>query len=393
MGEPIPSSLDLLLDACSVSPAPARELGGVAWDELLAAAERHSVSPLLTRHLAALPGGVPPRVFAALRERSDRNALRNIFLARHLAELLQRLAAEGVRAMPIKGPVLAIAAYGDLALREFGDLDVVVHPRDFDRARSLLAAWGYAPETQLTSAGERALRASDHHIPLASADGQVKVELHWSLGRGRLGRDDAWVWSNVRPVSILGMELPSLSWSALLVYLCAHGASHGWRNLGWIRDVAGVLASAPEGELGDAPRLAAAASTRRRLQLGVALAHELLGAPIPEPLERGGDRTTSNNSTSNHRAIRHMLAEVRAALRSDHEPTALESLSFQCRARDTLRDRIAYCAEILAAPHVADVEQISLPHPLRWAYYFVRPARLVAKRLRRVRAQGSSLKP
>jgi hypothetical protein len=42
---------------------------------------------------------------------------------------------------------------------------------------------------------------------------------------------------------------------------------------------------------------------------------------------------------------------------------------------------------------VADVEQISLPHPLRWAYYFVRPARLVAKRLRRVRAQGSSLKP
>jgi hypothetical protein len=88
-----------------------------------------------------------------------------------------------------------------------------------------------------------------------------------------------------------------------------------------------------------------------------------------------------------------MLAEVRAALRSDHEPTTLESLSFQCRARDTLRARTAYCTEILAAPHVADVEQISLPHPLRWAYYFVRPARLVAKRLRRVRAQGSSLKP
>jgi hypothetical protein len=376
-----PDSVALLIDACRVSPAPppARDLGGVDWDELLAAAERHSVSPLLARHLAALPDGAPPQVLAALRERSDRNALRNVFLTRHLAELLQRLSAEGVRAMPIKGPVLAIAAYGDLALREFGDLDVVVHPDDFDHARSLLAGWGYAPKAQLTSAGERALRASDHHLPLVSADGQVEVELHWSLGRGRLGRDDAWVWSNVRPVSILGMELPSLSWSALLVYLCAHGASHGWGNLGWIRDVAGVLLSNAEGRLRDAPRLAAAASARRRLALGVALAHELLGAPIPEELGRGIDRTITDD-----RPVRRLLNEVRAALRAESGATLLEWLAFQCRTRDTMSDRVSYCAHVLAAPHVADVEWISLPHPLRWAYYVTRPVRLVAKRLRRI---------
>lgn len=379
----IPSALDILLDACRVSPAskPARDLGGVNWDGLLAAAECHSMSPLLARWLVTRPDGVPPRVLSALRERSDRNAFRNVFLTRHLAELLQRLAAEGVRAMPIKGPVLAIAAYGDLALREFGDLDVVIHPRDFDRARALLAAWGYSPQTQLTSAGERALRASDHHIPLASADGQVKVELHWSLGRGRLGRDDAWVWSNVRPVSILGMELPSLSWSALLVYLCAHGASHGWRNLGWIRDVAGVMVSAPEGELRDAPLLAAAASARRRLALGVTLAHELLGARIPAYGEEPNDRTMPDD-----RAVRRLLDDVLAALPVEDEPTPLASLAFQCRTRDSLADRARYCVEILAAPHVADVEWISLPWSLRWLYYLARPARLVAKRMRRARA-------
>jgi hypothetical protein len=386
----IPSALDILLDACRVSaaPEPARVLGGVNWDGVLAAAERHSVRPLLTRYLAVRPDGVPPHVLAALRARFDRNALRNVFRTRYLADLLQRLAHEGVRAMPIKGPVLAIAAYGDLALREFGDLDIVVHPREFDRARSLLGAWGYVPEAQLTSAGERALRASDHHLPLLSGDGQVKVELHWTLGRGRLGRDDAWVWSNVRPVSILGMALPALSESALLVYLCAHGAAHGWRNLGWIRDVAGLLRSTPEGKLRDAPALAAAASARRRLELGVTLAHELLGAPIPAYGEEPNDRTMPD-----YRAVRRMLTEVRAALPVEDDPTVLESLSFQCRTRDTVRDRIAYCAEVLAAPHVADVERISLPHPLRWAYYIVRPARLVAKRLRRVPVPGSGPKP
>lgn len=320
-------------------------------------------------------------MLATLGARFDRNALRNVFLARHLAELLRRLARDGVRAMPIKGPVLAIAAYGDLALREFGDLDIVVHPRDFDRARSLLGAWGYRPESELTSAGERALRASDHHIPLVSGDGQVKVELHWSLGRGRLGRDDEWVWSNVRPVTVLGMELPALSESALLVYLCAHGAAHGWRNLGWIRDVAGVLLSASEGKLRDAPELAAAARARRRLALGVALAHELLGAPIPEGLEH-----LRGHKASDYRAVRRLMDEVRAALPVDDEPTALGSLSFQCRTRDTLRGRAGYCLRVMAAPHVADVEWVSLPRPLRWVYYLARPARLVAKRVRRVPA-------
>jgi hypothetical protein len=345
------------------------------WEWLLAAAERHAVMPLLARRLAGPDGAAPPPILARLRARFDENVLRNLALTTTLAELLGRLAGAGVEAMPIKGPALAISAYGDLALRQFGDLDIVVRPADFDRARSLLRDWGYRPALELGDAGERTLRSSDHHLPLEHEESKVRVELHWSLDNGRPGRilDGDWVWANARTVSLLGREVPALSWSALLVYLCVHGAKHGWTNLGWIRDVAGVLEAAPAGELAGAARLAAATDARRRLALGVALARSLLAAPARDDLQPEGGADVAR-----------LEEEVRAGMFDDAGAGRLGELAFQCRTFDTLRDRAGYCWYVLATPHPADVEAVKLPGWMRGLYFLARPARLAAKYGRRI---------
>ncbi|HEU4585143.1 MAG TPA: nucleotidyltransferase family protein [Gemmatimonadaceae bacterium] len=362
---------EILLDACRVEPAPYPTYENTDWPALLDAAEYHAVTPLLARRLGANPHEVPPRVLETLRARYDANALRNVVLTRTLAEILQHLGASAVDAMPIKGPALAIAAYGDLALREFGDLDIVVRPEKFDRARELLHELGYRPLTPLTGEGERVLRGTDHHMPLVHEESRVMVELHWSLDNGRPGRylDADWVWSNARTVSLLGRELPALSWSALLVYLCVHGAKHGWTSLGWIRDVAGVVATAPDGELAMAAPLAAAADARRRLALGVTLARSLLAAP-----ERGDLAVNAGD------AVARLERDVRARLFDSTERTRGEWVAFQCRTFDAARDRVGYLWHIVAAPHVADVQSVALPRWLRWLYFLLRPARLAAER-------------
>jgi hypothetical protein len=366
----------LLLDACrsGLASSPRRVEAApdpsTDWEWLLAAAERHAVSPLLTRYLGESAEGVPAAVLQRLRARFDANALRNVTLAHDLAALLERLAAAGVDAMPIKGPVLAISAYGDLALREFGDLDIVVRAADLVRARELFAGWGFEPATPLTAAGERALLASDHHIPLIGPGGRLTVELHWSLDNLRPGSrlDGEWVWANARQVPLLGREVSALSWSALLVYLCVHGAKHWWSTLGWIRDVGGVLASAPPGELDAAPAIASAAGAERRLALGVLLAHELLGAPDRLELP-GGD----------HQVVTILAREVREHLFDERARGRVESLLFQCRTLDRVRDRAGFALHLVAAPHVADVEIVRLPQGVGWLYRAVRPLRLVAK--------------
>lgn len=378
-------SARLLVAACSVAPVELPVDREPDWEWLLAAAERHAVLPLLARRLPELGAGgaVPPHIAARLRARYDENALRNLAFTGTLAELLGRLAGAGVEAMPIKGPALAISAYGDLALRQFGDLDIVVRPADFGRARSLLGEWGYRAPPELTDAGERTLRSSDHHLPLAHDESKLRVELHWSLDNGRPGRilDGDWVWANARTVSLLGREVPALSWSALLVYLCVHGAKHGWTNLGWIRDVAGVLAAAPAGELAGAARLATAADARRRLALGVALARSLLAAPARDDLRPEGGAEVAR-----------LEGEVRAGMFDEAGAGRLQALAFQCRTFDTLRDRAGLCWHVLAAPHAADVDAVKLPAWLRGLYFLARPARLAAKYGRRIaRGEGREM--
>ena len=367
---------ELLLEACSFERGDRPLVPGgqpassLDWQWLLSAAELHAVSPLLSRRLRDEPAGVPADVLATLRARFDANSLRNMAMARDLADLLERLGENGVDAIPIKGPTLAISAYGDLALREFGDLDIVVRSTDLARARELFAAWGFRPATQLTPAGEAALLGSDHHIPLLGPGDRITVELHWSLDNLRPGSrlDGEWTWSNARRVQLLGRDVASLSWSALLVYLCVHGAKHGWNRLGWICDVAGVLASAPERELSQAPLIAAAVGAERRLALGVRLAHELLGSPLLPELKHREDGVVSA-----------LVRDVRARLFSEEPPHRVASLVFQCRTLDRARDQLGFAFHVLAAPHVADVQDVRLPERLGWLYRVVRPARLLVR--------------
>ncbi len=365
-----PVEVGFLLDACRSAPGHPATSPSFDWEWLVAAATRHAVLPLLARYITDFPSGAPSSVIDSLRTKSDETAIRNLAMAAHLAELLAGLAGHGIEAMPIKGPALALSAYGNLALREFADLDVIVHPSDLPGARSALAKWGYEPVVSLGTGGESALLRSDHHLPLADPEGRV-VELHWALDRGLVRRSmgEAWIWRNARSVRILGgRAIPALSWSSLLVYLCVHGAKHSWARLGWLVDVARVLGAAPRGELDEAARLATAAGASRRLELGVDLACELLGAPLPTSLRWKRDGATAG-----------LAAEVRTGLFGAEAPSRSRQVAFQCRSRDRMLDAGAYCLHLVAAPHVADVEASNLPAGLSGLYYIARPVRLLRK--------------
>jgi len=103
--------------------------------------------------------------------------------------------------------------------------------------------------------------------------------------------------------------------------------------------------------------------------LGCALAAELLGATIPGwPGARDA-------------RVGRLVADVRARL-LENAP-GMSPPAFELRLRTRLADRIAYLAEIAAAPRVADVRLAALPRRARALYYVLRPVRLVAKYGRR----------
>src|SRR5712692_636112 len=178
-------SEDVLLLCCSrthLDSGKAEQLRALLnenlnWLYLVEAALQHGMAPLVHWQLNAVQPEAGP---AAWREFLQilfaRDARRNLSLTAHLLRLLEVFERNGILAVPYKGPTLAVLAYGNLALRNFMDLDLLVATREVAKAYELLVSEGYRPQFEL--AGERG--ASSSRIPgqyLFTRDNCI-VELH-----------------------------------------------------------------------------------------------------------------------------------------------------------------------------------------------------------------------
>src|SRR6266487_5173379 len=114
------------------------------WDYLLNSANRHGLTQLLYRHLSShCPETVPERVAAKLKEEFVGNSCAALHLMSELLRITKTLEGSGICAVGFKGPLLSLSAYGEIGLRQFGDLDILIKEQDFRRARSLLESEGY----------------------------------------------------------------------------------------------------------------------------------------------------------------------------------------------------------------------------------------------------------
>ena len=148
---PISQEMEMLLCCARTTLSPElaaqiRKLGDepLDWDRVLSQASQHSLAPLLERSLrTAAPERLPDARFERLRKETRANALHALALGSELARVVQRLDERGIAVLSYKGPVLAIQAYHDVALRQFDDLDIVLRQRDMREAHETLLGLGY----------------------------------------------------------------------------------------------------------------------------------------------------------------------------------------------------------------------------------------------------------
>src|SRR5215469_7066735 len=92
----------------------------INWKLLLGEAHRHSVLPLLAHHLHQyFWPQIPQHVRDLLTEASRSSQRRNLALRTELLRILAILKSAKVPAIPLKGPLLAVQAYSNSALRMY----------------------------------------------------------------------------------------------------------------------------------------------------------------------------------------------------------------------------------------------------------------------------------
>ena len=117
---------------------------GIDWDYSIETTLRFGSTPLLFWNLITFfSEEIPKSVSTQIRDIFPIDALKNIGLKNELLKLLELVKDYEISAIPFKGPVLAISAYGNLDRRIFSDLDILVRELDFLKTKKLLISQGY----------------------------------------------------------------------------------------------------------------------------------------------------------------------------------------------------------------------------------------------------------
>jgi hypothetical protein len=312
------------------------------WPYVLSKSWWHRVRPLVHRHLSSLPAElIPDEVLKELLNQATELAARNLRLASALTEVAGMFEQRQLRMLVFKGPTLSEDAYGNLGLRECGDLDMLVHPDDVPSVQKMLVENGF------TSAWDQ-LERKRQAFGCEFLRNGTELDVHWDLAPGwfnyRVDFDRLWTAGTGLETSFTFAR--KLSPENAVLVLCIHGTKHWWERLRWICDIAELVNSSPGMHWDRVYAGAERANARRTVELGLRLAADLLSAKLPEHVSQHLNRSPVAQRQSSQVIAWLARGESGAAQRR-----LRERFLFRLRLCERARDRLPQLVHYLwAAP-------------------------------------------
>lgn len=366
-----------------MQPANAEKIREIAkrsldWDFLLNAAAENSVMPLLGMHLAQTAGEfVPPEWIERVRGACRASTLRSLLLTGELIKIVNHLDASQIAAIPYKGPVLAVQAYGDMALREYEDIDLIICQRDLVKAHEVMLGLGFRPRFPwIHSSGYSGGTASVIPGEYNYVDDarRIIVEFHTELTLRHFPNtpDLDELSKRLVPASLSGHTVKTFSPEDNLSALCIHGAKDIWERISWVADISELIQVGSGFDWDAVWKRAEQSRAERMVSLGLALAADLLDAPLPVEVR---SRVTKD-------AIATAIAgELKAKLlqRNPRQLSGTARFRFRRQMITKTLPGWRYSMRLAMAPAEEDWETIRLPRALAPLYIALRPLRLLQK--------------
>lgn len=348
------------------SVLPSKE--GLDWNLVLQLAGRHAVTGFLQRVCNS------PELAGAGLEATHAN----LALSAELAKLAGVFAREGIEIIPLKGPVLAAALYGDEVLKKSTDLDLLVRRRDALKAKRLLESIGYRLLTVAHWPSDAAwLRNVNDELAFRDPGSWLKLDLHWSLLPGYFPSplSEVELWAGARSTVWGGARVRSLSPEQQLLFLCAHGTKHLWVRLGWLCDLARLVQVERDMNWSEVFEQARQSHTTRMILLGLLLARDLFGVELP-----AGAAALAKADPAAQVLAANVVERLRAGRPATH--VAVARFCLRVLERGSQRARLVF--GMFPQPTEAEYQVLQLPPALYWAYYLLRPLRLTVKHARQI---------
>jgi hypothetical protein len=244
-----------------------------------------------------------------------------------------------------------------------------VHPIDFPKAYAVLEDAGYSPAFKIDKKQTKYLVRTDNHFSF-KRQGDI-IELHW----GAAPQENIYpiaeelLWQDLNAVQVLDKELYTLSFENTVIFICLHGAKHGWKQIKWIVDLAYLTQSIPESHWFNVLEYARRLGFFRQVCLGLLLSKDIVGAVLPSKVE---------DLIKIDKHAQQITYDVRASLfKSPRKPNLLGEYLFYLDTRERWKDRLHFLIDVILKPKTPDWRLILLPENLFYFYYIIRPIRLL----------------
>jgi hypothetical protein len=347
----------------------------IDWAYLLSEAAENSITPLLEKHLSTVaPAAVPHEYLVQLKAACRANTVRCLFLTAELNKILELFESNSIRSIPYKGPVIAQQAYGDIALREFEDLDIILRQCDVLMAHEIILGLGYQAKFPWILSPGAAASLVPGEYNYRAIERRIMVELHTELTLRHFPNvpsiDD--LSKDLVKVELSGRAMRTFCPEDALPILCIHGSKDFWERISWVADISELIQAYPHLDWDAVRRRAESLKAQRMLHLGVSLASHLLNTPLPPEVLQSANADAAAAAVAEE-------VEARLLRREFISLNAGGRLNFRRRLVPGAKAGWRYAIRLAVVPAEEDWMMVRLPPSLAPLYIALRPLRLLRK--------------
>ncbi|MGA8272559.1 MAG: nucleotidyltransferase family protein, partial [Candidatus Sulfotelmatobacter sp.] len=274
---------------------------------------------------------------------------------------------------PYKGVVLSEVYYGDMALRQAGDMDLFVRRKDVMRVKTAVRELGYTPRVPIREEAEDDYIAAGYEHTFDSPAGKNLLEVQWALEPQfyAVDFDMDGMFERAVSVEVAGRRVKAPSPEDLLLVLSVHAAKHVWGRLIWLCDIA-QIAKRENLNWEWIRSQAREMGVERILHITLLLANRFVGVPIPAVLE---------NAILADGAAQRFADEIAAAVAAglSYGEQQVSYFRLMMRLRERRGDRWRFFTRLAFTPGPGEWDAVRLPRAFFPLYRVVRMARLAAR--------------
>jgi len=345
----------------------------IDWDKFQKLAVRHKVIQLIYVTLnKKYRAYVPDNSHDEIKKVFLLNCAHNLYFTAVFHKIIDYFNENNMTCVPLKGPVISEQLYGDISLRVFSDLDILVPEENAFQAFNLLITKGFTPELNLNKKQFEAYMNSEDHMILTLGKKKLIVELHWELSDRYLSKPFTFeqIKHQLCEYNFNGKKILTFSREDLLVYLCLHGSKHIWENFELIFLIATLLKSDLDWE----KILLLARTTRcyKKLLLGASLCSRFFNCALPDKI-----RSLIADSPEIKKLDQYVTLLLLAPIENHLWDISKSKFTrYQFASLDRFQDKIRYFFFMVLFPTNNDWTAAAIPGKYSFLYYFTRPVRL-----------------